>query len=378
MKFNFIAERLAQQTEHNRYRQRVTIEGVAGRTIRIDGNAYLNFSSNDYLGLSNHPEIQAALRDGASNYGVSASASSLVTGFNYAHQALEATIAEWLGRERVLLFNSGFAANQAVMHALGQQDVLLLLDKLSHASIIDGALASSATVKRFRHNDYLHLAKLCNNAPQQDKLIVSEGVFSMDGDEVNCHQLCEVATQANAMSYLDEAHSIGIKGDLGQGIATTEVDIVMATFGKALATNGAFVACSESLHEYLINFARHYIYSTAISPAIAWATKRSIELVQTEKWRREKLQSLTRLFKTSLNDDITLLPTTSSIHAINVQSETKALAVSEQLKQKGIWLTAIRPPTVPKGTSRLRVTICANHNDKDIKYLAKCLNEVLV
>ena len=382
MKFHFIAEQLAQQRQLNRYRQRVTLENYTGRKLTIDGKQYLNFSSNDYLGLNNHPDIQQALFEGAEKYGVSACASSLVTGFNYAHQALEETLADWLGRDRILLFSSGFSANQAILHALGQKDVLLLLDKLSHASIIDGALASQARLKRYRHNDYHHLAALLENArttnPQLSSLIATEGVFSMDGDQADIGALTQLARQANAMTFLDEAHSIGIKGDQGQGVASSEVDIVMATFGKAIATSGAFVACDEDLHEYLVNFARHYIYSTAISPAIAWATQKSIETIKKERWRQEKLSTLTALFSRLLDNRIALVPTTSSIHAINVKEETKALAVSEQLKQKGIWVTAIRPPTVPSGTSRLRVTICANHKEKDIIHLAECLNEVLV
>ncbi|NMP32367.1 8-amino-7-oxononanoate synthase [Thalassotalea sp. M1531] len=378
MSFSFVKEHLAQQKRQHRLRKCTAIEGVSGSNIVVAGKAYLNFSSNDYLGLNNHPQIIKALAEGAEKYGVSSSASSLVTGYNFAHQALEDTIASWLNKEKVLLFTSGFSANHALMQALGKKESLLLLDKLSHASIIDGALASEATTKRYLHNNYQQLEDLCLRNSDKNILIATESVFSMDGDETDTQRIAEIAKQYKACSYVDEAHSFGIKGDLGQGSSAADIDIVMATFGKAVATSGAFVACNNEIYDYLINFARHYIYSTAMSPAIAWATRKSIELIQCEHWRRENLTHLEHLFKSELDNSINLLPTTSPIHAINVNDEAKALAASKKLREKGIWVTAIRPPTVPNGTSRLRVTICANHNESNIKYLAESLNEVLV
>jgi 8-amino-7-oxononanoate synthase len=179
--------------------------------------------------------------------------------------------------------------------------------------------------------------------------------------------------------YLDDAHSIGVIGEQGKGSSSYgDIDIVMATMGKALATSGAFVACDESLYQYLVNFSRHYMYSTAISPAIAWATKASIDLVQKENWRRQKIKSLSELFTSLVDPTIKVIPSNSSIHAIVLGDEKKALICSEQLKQKGIWLTAIRPPTVPLHTSRLRVTLCASHNESDINYLANNINEIMV
>ena len=233
-------------------------------------------------------------------------------------------------------------------------------------------------MKRFRHNDVDQLENFLTASAYQDRLIVSEGVFSMDGDQARIKKLSALAKKAKAWLYLDDAHSIGVIGQQGQGsVSQGDIDIVMATFGKAIASSGAFVACDENLFEYLVNFSRHYIYSTAMSPALAWATVKSIELIQKEQWRRDKIAQLSFSLSQALDPRITLVPTESSIHALIIGDEVSALKISEQLKKKGIWLTAIRPPTVPVNSSRLRVTICASHNDNDIKYLASCLNEAL-
>jgi len=378
MSFSFITQQLAQQRENNLYRQRQVVSEQAGREIVIAGKKYLNFSSNDYLGLANHPLINKALAEGADKFGASSCSSNLVTGYHYAHQALEDTVCQWLNKPRCLLFNSGFSANTAVLQALGNNESQFFLDKLSHASLIDGALASKAKVKRFLHNDHQQLEQLLSKKSQKNNLIVSEGIFSMDGDRADVALLGAIAKQHQAWLYIDDAHSIGVIGDKGQGSnSSADVDITMATFGKALATSGAFVTCSEQLYEYLINFSRHYIYSTAMSPAIAWATKKSIEIAQNEHWRREKIVALSELLSSSLKPSIELVPTDSSIHAIILGDEKHALNVAEQLKQQGIWLTAIRPPTVPTNTSRLRVTICASHNSHDIKSLADNINKVV-
>ncbi|WP_252739015.1 8-amino-7-oxononanoate synthase [Colwellia sp. D2M02] len=389
--FSFISRQLAEQQQLNRYRQRVCIgAGVTNEhncTINIAGKHYINFSSNDYLGLNNHAEINKALQEGADKFGTCASASSLVTGYHYVHQALEDEICQWLNKPRCLLFSSGFSANLALFHALGQQgdtqssntsQAQFYLDKLSHASMIDGAYQSNAKVKRFNHNNTEQLARLLEQNNAENTLIASEGVFSMDGDQAKVAQLAQLAKQHNAWLYLDDAHSIGVIGEQGQGSnSITDIDITMATFGKAMATSGAFLTCQAELHDYLINFSRHYIYSTAISPAIAWATIKSIKLIKQAQWRRDKINELSALFTRLLADNIQLITSQSSIHAIIIGDEKAALQVSEKLKQQGIWLTAIRPPTVAVNSSRLRVTICAHHNENDIKYLAECLNKAL-
>jgi len=407
MAFDFITGQVTAQKLQARYRQRVCLQAAEsfaqqqGTQITVDGKSYINFSSNDYLGLNNHNDINKAMQEGVARFGLCASASNLVTGFHYAHQALEDKICQWINKPRCLIFTSGFSANVALFQTLGQETgkdrAHFFLDKLSHASMLDGAFSSKAKVKRFAHNDIEQLTQVLSSSDVKNKLIATEGVFSMDGDQAKLFELANVAKKNEAWLYVDDAHSIGVIGDKGQGSASLldnanqentnqantnqensiQPQITMATFGKAIATSGAFLACDENVHDYLINFARHYIYSTAISPALAWATIKSIELIQQQQWRRDKITELSALFLELLDSSIEIIPSASSIHAIIIGDEQKALNVSEELKQHGIWLTAIRPPTVSFGSSRLRVTICANHNHNDIKVLSCFLNKAL-
>lgn len=379
MSFKFLKEQVRQQQHLSLFRERSLITAQTGIEIIVDGEKYLNFSSNDYLGLNQHKDINKALIEGVDRFGLCASASSLVTGFNYAHQALEEKICQWLNKPRCLLYASGFAANTGVIQALAQNNVKFILDKLSHASLIDAVINDKQSFKRFAHNNYEQLARIMATQNDHNQIIISEGVFSMDGDSADIVQLNTLAQRYNAKTYIDDAHSIGVVGDKGQGSSYyCESDLTMATFGKVIATSGAFVTCDEDMYQFLVNFSRHYIYSTAMSPAVAWATIKSIELIQKETWRREKINQLSQLFIKMLNDNITLVPTSSSIHAIVIGDAEQTLMAAQKLKRKGIWLTPIRPPTVPTNSSRLRVTICAHHNEQDIKYLAQSINEVVI
>ena len=385
MAFDFTKDKLLIQKEKLRYRERICIqhENINGARILVNGKTYVNFSSNDYLGLNNHPEINYAMQEGIDKFGLCSSSSSLVTGYHYAHQVLEDKICEWINKPKCLLFSSGFSANLAFFQSVGQEDCSFFLDKLSHASMIDGAFTSKAKVKRFAHNDTQQLSRLLSADAAKNKLIASEGVFSMDGDKAALTELENLSTEHNAWLYIDDAHSIGVIGDQGKGSShllnsKKQPNIIMATLGKAIATSGAFLACDENLYNYMINFARHYIYSTAISPALAWATIQSIELIQREQWRRDKIIELSHLFKKHLDNSIEIHHSDSSIHAIIIGDEQKALDMSKRLKNYGFWVTAIRPPTVPLGTSRLRVTICANHKPNDIIELAKNINEAFL
>ncbi len=386
MAFDFLNSDVEQQKGLARYRARQCVAKQNGRHVIIDDKSYLNFSSNDYLGLNHHPDINNALIEGAERFGTCASGSSLITGYSYAHQALENDICDWLNKPKCLLFSSGFSANNALMHALGHKSCHLYLDKLSHASLIDGALTSDARVKRFLHNDTAQLQRFIEQAQHKrasaideiNNVIVSEGVFSMDGDQAAVADLAKIAQQYQGLLYIDDAHSIGVIGKQGQGSSSlASVDIVMATLGKSIATSGALVACDETLADYLVNFSRHYIYSTAISPALAWATKKSIEIIKAEHWRREKIVELSEILAQKLSSDVQLIKNSSSIHAIVIGDEKTTLSVCQKLREQGIWLSAIRPPTVPNNSSRLRVTVTASHEAKDINYLANCINEVI-
>ncbi len=382
MSFTFLTSTLDERRQNNQFRRRHCVETIDEQLISVNNKQYVNFSSNDYLGLNNHPSINQALCDGAKQFGASSCSSSLVTGYSYAHQALENEICLWQNKERCLLFSSGFAANLGTLQALKYAGTKLYLDKLSHASLIDGArldsVANQNPVKRFKHNDSSHLNKLLQ-VELDNQLVVTESVFSMDGDCAALPEIKQLSAKYNAMLYVDDAHGLGVLGQQGEGGASLcQSDITMGTFGKAVATQGAFIGCDKNLFDYLVNFSREYIYSTAISPAVAWSTLTSIKLIQKEHWRREKVQELSQLFKSKLDSSITLLPNDSSIHAIVIGDEDKALSVSETLRKEGFWVSAIRPPTVPKGTSRLRVTICQNHNAKDIIGLAENINKAMV
>lgn len=360
-------------------RQRQILQSGQGRYITLNDRRYLNFSSNDYLGLAAQPFLIKAWQEGLDRWGVGAGASPLVTGYTEAHAKLEQTLADWLQVESVLLFSTGFGANQAVIKALLQKEHIQYQDRLNHASLQEAGAQSPAKMLRFRHNDMAHLASLLQ---PHSGLIMSEGVFSMDGDQAPCQQLTELAAQSGNWLMLDDAHGIGVLGEQGrgtlsqQGVIPDRVHIRMATFGKALGVSGAFVGGSRQLTDYLVNFARDYVYSTHMPPAQAHAINAAVAWVKQADAERAHLQALIQQFKAGITElGLVAGESSTAIQPLIMGDADKAVAVANKLRERGLWVTAIRPPTVPKGTARLRITLTAAHQPSDISLLLNELNE---
>ncbi|MEX0336602.1 8-amino-7-oxononanoate synthase [Vibrio tubiashii] len=340
-----------------------------------DEQEYLNFSSNDYLGLASDKELTKAWQEGLDLYGNGSGASPLVTGFSSAHQKLEETLCQWLGFERAILFGSGFSANQALLFSLLTKQDLLLQDKLNHASLIEAGTLSPATMKRFKHNDVTHLKTLLT----QSALVVTEGVFSMDGDLAPLEAI-KSAIEQNAWLAVDDAHGVGVLGNKGKGscdYAGIQPEILVVTFGKAFGLSGAAIMCSNSIGDYLTQFAKHHVYSTAIPPSQAVALNKAAGMIETQEWRRVKLAELSRCFDEQLQDCEGYRETITPIKPFIVGSADKALCVSNQLRQQGFWVTPIRPPTVPTGSARLRITLTAKHDKQDVIKLADALKQAV-
>ncbi|WP_163835872.1 8-amino-7-oxononanoate synthase [Spartinivicinus ruber] len=375
-----LTSRLAQRQQQQLMRQRNTIETAQNAEIVSNGQKLLNFCSNDYLGLANHPQVVAALQQAAAEYGVGSGASHLVNGHSTLHHQLEEALAAFTGHQRALLFSTGYMANVGVISALVDKGDLVLQDKLNHASLIDGGLLSGARFARYLHNDVVSLTQKLQQHQANQQLIVTDGVFSMDGDIAPLNEIAAVAKQHNAWLMVDDAHGIGCLGPNGEGavaeagLAGEDVPILIGTFGKALGTAGAFVAGDEVLIESLIQFARPYIYTTAMPPAIAAATLASLKLVQTESFRREKLKQRIHQFRSGASQlGLQLMESTTAIQPIVVGDTETALKLSQFLKAQDILVTAIRPPTVPTGTARLRVTLSASHSERQVNQLLDAL-----
>lgn len=361
------------------FRVRTVVEGGAGRFLIRDQRQFCNFSSNDYLGLSQHPAIVRAWQDGAERYGVGSGGSGHVSGYTTAHHALEESLADWLGYSRALLFISGFAANQALIAALMEKDDRIVADRLSHASLLEAANLSPAQLRRFAHNDVSQLNTLLEKPCDGQQLVVTEGVFSMDGDSAPLVDVQATAQRHNAWLMVDDAHGIGVLGDEGRGSAYSEhvhPEILVVTFGKGFGVSGAAVLCSDSVADYLLQFARHLIYSTSMPPAQAVALQAALQVIRSNdgEQRRQTLAALIQRFRAGVRD----LPyqTTDSHSAIQpliVGENRRALTLAQQLRERNMWVTAIRPPTVPAGTARLRLTLTAAHQTQDIDNVLEAL-----
>lgn len=379
---------LAERRANNLYRERKVVDSAQGAEVVVAGKKYLNFCSNDYLGLANHPAVIAAFKKAADAYGVGSGASHLVCGHTALHHQLEEKLAEFTGRPRALLFSTGYMANLGVVNALLDKTDYVFEDKLNHASLLDAGLLSGARFQRFLHNDLDNLENRLaravdteNNAAR--KLIVVDGVFSMDGDCAPLPQLAALAQKHNAWLMADDAHGIGVLGKTGAGCAEyfnldqQQLPILMATLGKAFGTFGAFVAGSEALIETLIQFSRTYIYTTAMPAAVAAATLQSLELVIAENWRREHLQNLIARFRRGAEQiGLQLFASNTAIQPLLIGDAAEALRWSDALAARGIWISAIRPPTVPANSARLRITLSATHSEAQVDRLLDALLQV--
>ena len=376
-KFTLKLDALRQQ---GLYRSHKVMETPQDVRLAIEGRIILNFCSNDYLGLANDEIVKTAFKAAIDQYGVGSGSAHLICGHNAAHDALEEALAAFTGRERALLFSTGYMANLGVIAALLGPGDCIFEDKLNHASLLDGGLASGATFKRYLHKDVQQLERIITEASGW-RLIATDGVFSMDGDTAPLLELVSLAKRTNSCLMVDDAHGIGVLGQTGGGLleqlqlTQTDVPILMGTFGKAFGTFGAFVAGSDTLIETLIQFARTYIYTTALPPAIAQATLTSLRILNEQTWRREKLEHLVCFLKKGAFDlGLPLMPSDTPIQPLFVGDSIKAVALSHQLWTAGFWVSAIRPPTVPKGKARLRITLSASHSEEDISRLLQTLD----
>ena len=362
------------------YRRRRLLETAQGVSIRVDGAEKINFCSNDYLGLANHPQVITAFQQAANDWGVGSGSAHLICGHSTEHHALEDELAAFTGRECALLFSTGYMANLGVIAALLGRHDSVFEDRLNHASLLDGGLLSGAKFKRYPHADLEHLGEQLQSASGR-KLIVSDGVFSMDGDLVPVAELAKLAHANAAWLAIDDAHGFGVLGANGGGVMehfglpVDAVPVLIGTFGKAFGTSGAFVAGSEVLIETLIQKARTYVYTTAYPPAIAAATRASLKLSMTESWRREKLRQLVAQFRNGAAQlGLKLQPSFTPIQPILVGASADVLAISDDLLAQGFLVSAIRPPTVPQGSARLRVTFSAAHTEDQVEQLLIALD----
>jgi 8-amino-7-oxononanoate synthase len=376
-----LSSRLAERRAANLYRQRPLLESPQGPLVRVDGRQLLAFCSNDYLGLANHPQVIEAWRAGAQKWGVGGGASHLVIGHSTPHHQLEEALAEFTGRPRALLFSTGYMANLGAVTALVGQGDSVLEDRLNHASLLDAGRLSGARFSRYLHNDAVSLANRLRKV-MGNTLIVSDGVFSMDGDLADLPALCAEARRANAWVMVDDAHGFGPLGATGGGIVehfglgVDDVQVLVGTLGKAFGTAGAFVAGSEELIETLVQFARPYIYTTSQPPALACATLKSLALLRSEHWRREHLNVLIKRFREGAQAiGLELMDSATPIQPILIGDSSRAMQLSQMLRERGLLVTAIRPPTVPAGSARLRVTLSAAHSLEQLDLLLEALAE---
>jgi len=376
-----LAAELADRDAEGLRRRRRLLESPQRAHVAVDGRDYLAFCSNDYLGLAADPRLIAAAGAGAELYGVGAGASHLVLGHGTAHHRLEEALAGFVGLPRALLFSTGYMANMGVVSALAGRGDALFADRLNHASLNDAALLSRATFRRYPHNDLAALERLLATTPARRRLVIVDAVFSMDGDIAAVPELLDICARHDAWLLIDDAHGFGVLGAEGRGTTAhfgirSDRLIYMATLGKAAGVSGAFVAGSEALVESLLQNARTYIYTTATPPMLAHALLASLQIIKQEEWRREHLRELVLRLKQGLQGaPWRLLPSDTPIQPLLVGGNAEALALSARLAERGLLVPAIRPPTVPRGTARLRISLSADHAADDVDRLVAALRE---
>ena len=376
--------KLAQRNEDNLYRQRHLLQSPQSTHVQVNGKDCIAFCSNDYLGLASHPSVVASFRKGAETFGVGSGASHLVYGHSYEHQALEEELAVFTQRPRALLFSTGYMANLGTILALtGNKNDHIFEDRLNHASLIDGGVASKAKCSRYRHSDTADLLNRMKGVNGR-KLIVTDGVFSMDGDLAVLPDLVNACQKEQGWLMVDDAHGFGVMGNNGGGLAEhfglsiEELPILVGTLGKAFGTFGAFVAGSEALIETLIQYARTYVYTTALPPAVASATRASLKILQQETWRREKLARLIVRFRSGAETlGLELMKSTTPIQPILLYDDELAIKVGDRLRENGFLVGAIRRPTVPINSARLRITLSVKHTEEEIDALLDTLSGIL-
>ena len=375
-----LAHTQAERARQSLLRRLRSVESVDGARIVIAGKALLNFASNDYLGLARHPALIEALQRGAARWGVGSTAAHLLGGHREEHAALEENLARWTGRERALLFSTGYMANLGALQALLGEGDVCVQDKLNHASLLDAAKMCGARLKRYVHADTGSAARQLDTQADAAALLATDGVFSMDGDVAPLAELAALCMAQHATLMVDDAHGIGVLGTDGAGsvseagVSAEQAPVLMATLGKALGVGGAFVAGSAALIDGLVQFARPHIYTTAPPPALAAAASTAVDIARFEGWRRDKLARLIAHFRRgAVERGIELMPSRTPIQPVLIGASKATLTATQALEGEGFFVPAIRPPTVAQGKSRLRVALSARHEESDVEQLLNAL-----
>jgi len=379
-----LVDEINQRKNDGLFRVRKVVDSAQGPIITINGESFLNFSSNDYLGLANNAELKSCMIEAIAKYGIGAGSSQLLVGHLVPHKLLEEKLSGFLGREAALVFPSGYHTNLAIASVLIESSTIILQDKLNHASLIDAALLSRGKLVRYRHNDMEQLKRLLEKYKQNDLIVMTDGVFSMGGDTAPLTEIVDLCNTYHALLVVDDAHGIGVLGDTGAGLLEElkldqkHVPILIGTFGKSFGASGAFISASNLYVEAFIQKARTYIYTTALLPSVAATMSHAIDLVVNGDHLRKHIKELINLYKKSINGlDLDVGESKSHIQPLIIGTVSKTLAISKSLYEKKILAPAIRPPTVPDETSRLRISITAVHERDQIKYLVSTIKDIV-